>query len=653
MKAPARPFPLFPALAAVILLLGMGIRVHWMNQSALWCDEAESSINALTILQTGVPGWKYLGIPVYENTLTQPWEGHPEYEFRDSSYSLKQGVTVYHGWLPLYSIALSQWIFGMNPDHPVDPPRVLHGVEQIDRRTTIPRIPALVYSLAFLIVIARLGWLIGGPVCALAALTLMALNASIVDFGFQARYYSMTLFMTALAAWALWRVAIRGRWRDFLLLGLVSGLLFHTHLFSFFVFSIVSLATAPIIIRHRGWLTKSLTGGGIAVLLVLPWMIFSGFLETADAVPKVFRLFESPWDVLLYALKRPLPLLFLFSVVLLLLGARFMPQWIDGHLGGIGRGIRGHFLVYVLLLFWLAAAYAAFHLIVPAASFFFERLTLVLWVPFALLLGLFVSDLLANVQKNRALIFVVLLMCGLLLIRTRMAFFEETTISRTREGVAALIEALASKEFAPGTRFYATPNDHLTWTYYTGLPVQSVAPVRKEFFQNHPHPVVFIENEMDAFLPSEESVVESLILANMEVTPEAILQVRRVVWVALSSNDLRRRGIKAAPPEGLWENPVFQRLKENTRESFNTYQKKYMVEIQKIPIFRGFPTASIKDVWLGFFYRFVNPEQRLGLNFNLLPRMREAAVEFVPEAQSVVYFSNSPPDPPLESGNSH
>jgi hypothetical protein len=254
-------------------------------------------------------------------------------------------------------------------------------------------------------------------------------------------------------------------------------------------------------------------------------------------------------------------------------------------------------------------------------------------------------------QKNRASIFVVLLMCGLLLVRTRMAFFEETTISRTRKEVAALIEALASKEFAPGTRLYATPSDHLTWTYYTGLPVQSVAPIRREFFETYPAPVVFIENQMDAFPPSEESVIEALVLANKEVTPESIQKVRSVVWNALSSRDLRRRGIQSASPDGPWEHPVFQRLKEDTDSAFERYQTNYLFEIQKLPVFRGVSVSSIKDVWLGFFYRFVNPEQRLGQNFNLLPRMRTAAVEFVPESQSVIYFSNSPSTSPREMEN--
>lgn len=70
---------------AVFVIVGLGLRVSWMCQSTLWCDEAETAINALTILETGVPGSYYLGIPIFENTLTEPWPESAEYEFRDSS----------------------------------------------------------------------------------------------------------------------------------------------------------------------------------------------------------------------------------------------------------------------------------------------------------------------------------------------------------------------------------------------------------------------------------------------------------------------------------------------------------------------------------------------------------------------------------------
>jgi hypothetical protein len=91
------------ALVLLVIAAAVARRVEFLDYRPFWVDEAESSINALTILQHGVPVDHYLGIPIYENTLVKPWPGNPEYEFKDISYS-ERGLATYHGWLPLYSM---------------------------------------------------------------------------------------------------------------------------------------------------------------------------------------------------------------------------------------------------------------------------------------------------------------------------------------------------------------------------------------------------------------------------------------------------------------------------------------------------------------------------------------------------------------------
>jgi hypothetical protein len=627
---------LVPLLAVALVAAGMGLRISWTGQSALWCDEAESSINALTILQTGLPGWKYLGLPVYENTLSEPWEKHPEYEFRDSTYSLK-GVVVYHGWLPLYAIAASQALFGMRPDLPVSPPRVLHGPQEVPRRTVIPRLPALVFSLLCMAVIYRLGTQLGGPVAGLGALALMALNARTVDFGLQARYYSLTLLMNGVAAWCLWQAARRGRWRDFFWLGLASAGLFHTHLFSFLAFGAAAAAASPAIMRRPAWLPKSLAGAGPALILVLPWLWFSGFLTTASAVPKVFKLFDSKADAFFYLLDRPLPLVLLLVLVGMLAVAWLRPAWLPARLAA---PLREHGVVYALLIWWMVVAYAAFHLIIPAASFFFERLSLVLWTPFVLLMGLFLADLLRGLRVRGAPVVAVVLMVGMLAARGRLALFEETSINSRRPAVAALVEALETMDFTAGTKIYATPNEHLTITYYTGLPVQSVAPVRRAFLEAHPGPVVYIELQFDALFPREETLLAALDEAGWEPAPAIQWYAQAEVWKALAAADLRRRGIR--PPEPGPLDPAIGALVEITAADYEHYRGEYLKGLRSSPVLRGIPARDIKDIWMGFFYRFVEPESRIGTNLNIIPRLRTSRIEFLPEARAVIYWSPPP-----------
>jgi len=41
--------------------------------------------------------------------------------------------------------------------------------------------------------------------------------------------------------------------------------------------------------------------------------------------------------------------------------------------------------------------------------------------------------------------------------------------------------------------------------------------------------------------------------------------------------------------------------------------------MQALPIFRGIPATRMRDFWLGFFYRFVSPENRIGPNLKIFP----------------------------------
>src|SRR5262245_29805014 len=92
------------ALFLLALTYALALRAWDLGATPFRVDEAESSINALSILQHGLPVDHYLGLPVYENTLTRPWPESPEYEFKDSSYS-GRGLAIYHGWVPLYATA--------------------------------------------------------------------------------------------------------------------------------------------------------------------------------------------------------------------------------------------------------------------------------------------------------------------------------------------------------------------------------------------------------------------------------------------------------------------------------------------------------------------------------------------------------------------
>ncbi len=75
------------ALLLSCLALAPASRLSLVDRRQLSVDEAESSINALTILERGYPSDRYLGLPIYENVLLTTSPTSEEYEFKDSSYS--------------------------------------------------------------------------------------------------------------------------------------------------------------------------------------------------------------------------------------------------------------------------------------------------------------------------------------------------------------------------------------------------------------------------------------------------------------------------------------------------------------------------------------------------------------------------------------
>ena len=43
---------------------------------------------------------------------------------------------------------------------------------------------------------------------------------------------------------------------------------------------------------------------------------------------------------------------------------------------------------------------------------------------------------------------------------------------------------------------------------------------------------------------------------------------------------------------------------------------------------------------MAFFYRFVHPQERTGKNLNILPRLQDAKIVFLPSANVVIYESS-------------
>ena len=363
---------------AALVVLAMALRAAHLGWPPLWVDEAESALNALTIVAEGVPRDHYLGIPLFENTLARPWPESAEYEFKDISYS-DRGLSIYHGWLPLYAIAGAFRLAGVTPEAARSgTPPADGSTPELVRWTAVPRWPSIVFSGLFVLAAFGLGRRVGGTEVGWATALAAGLANIFVWFGRQARYYSATLALNAASGLAIWNACRRGRLRDYALAGLAIGLLFHTHALAAVTMAGVFVAALPLARRQpRLWLRVAVAAG-VAGMLVLPWARWSGFLGQMTHIPPARRYLDV--KALLWSLPSTDPVVLLTCALGL---AWFATAALVGN--RLGERWRRPFLdqapAFYFAIVWLALSYAVFVVAVPAASYFEMRLKLSVAVP--------------------------------------------------------------------------------------------------------------------------------------------------------------------------------------------------------------------------------------------------------------------------------
>lgn len=626
--------------AVGILLLAMLLRISGALGDTLWVDEAESAINGLSIQEHGLPVGSYLGIPVYENTLTEPWESSEEYAYRDSSYSAQRNVVVYHGWLPLYAIAASQALLGVTPDRvedgPLHEPR--HGPEDIRLRTIAPRLPALIFSFFTCVILFYLLRHIAGRTAALAGLTWFGLSGKTVWFGTQSRYYPMTLLMVAAVAYTFFRAVKWGNWRSFVLLGIVEGLLFHTHQLSAVTFAVAALFGVPWIIRHENWFWKCAVAVSIAGGLTIPWAIWTGFFNTASQVPNVFYLFSSFYDWILYGFEHPKSLIIVLVkvvvVLLLLLFPKYLPQ-------RCRDAFYAHRYYYLFLVYWMGVIYLAFHTLVPAASFFTDRLTLMLLVPFILFLGLLFGDIARVGVRRWQGLCAVLLSFSSIFVLHRPALFYGFGFDVQRLPITHVLEYLKQADFEEDARFYATPSNQLIFTYYSGMPVQSTVPVRKRFFDTYPGEIVILDTRSYPTFIDPELIETEAAASGLELSADEVYQTQWELWgrMVYEIDQSKHLPLPSSKPVlGAFQEALLPDAWAYTEQM----EAETLREEMRYPIFEGVTAQDHDELWTIFFLRFVDYEKQIGDDLNYLERIRTGRVDYLSQSSLVIYRSDSP-----------
>ena len=605
---------------ALIILIGTGVRSRNIDSRPLWADEAESSINALTILERGYPFYQYLGIPIYENTLITGWPESSEYEFKDLSYS-DRGLAIYHGWLPLYSIAASLAAFGVTPDTSPHPSSFRQDLSEFKRRNVAARVPAIIFSILTMIFMYLAGRMLCGYDGGFAALILSAFHETFVSFGWQARYYSATLTFVACSCVAILLSIFKGRWRHFVFVGLTLVCLFHTHILSFLVALIVFVFSFFKWRRHRSAIPKCCLTFLIICVGTLPWIFFTGFLTSLGRMPRAWSILNLSLDLVIFLQKAPIltGLLFLVVIIVAIYYLRLkLPTQIQKPLLSTGRKS-------LFFLFWTVLGIVSFYLLIPAPSFFFKRMALTIIVPATLLAILCLVAITKVVFSKGSILAAPISILLILQMTGQLKLWEKT--SNLGLDHYAPCEILSQIDIRRRTRIYAIPSEHLVLTYYTGLPVQSIAPVRKEFLESYDSNIVLIEKNHISIKDTDPigylSLMEAAKIANHHLTVSEAKKLSDQAAEQLVWEELMSAGCAMTPPQKNVQELIKNRQSEQ-RQLNEKRLRKWKNIIAGLAFFRGFDVQNYTDFWQVFFYRFVDPNSRRGPHLNYLNRFRIA-----------------------------
>jgi hypothetical protein len=387
--------------------------------------------------------------------------------------------------------------------------------------------------------------------------------------------------------------------------------------------------TFPSLYRQPRVVGRLAVFAGVVAAGVLPWIYLTGFTESVSDLPKARSLlsFADVWN---FAQKLGLfPLLAGSALLWLLLAERYRKKVPDR----LVRSFVDYRWPFLFVAGWALLDLVGFIVFMPAASYFYGRLVLTILVP-CLLFGamLFAGIARMLVQGYAPLLASCLFV--LVLLPTGQVSLWPATAPPGVPSTFDVIEALRGLNIRPGTRVYATPNDHLTLTFYTGIPIQDLAPVRKSFLDRYEGELLILEAG-PRYEPVDWREIQRVLSAAGHPLSDAEAQrLEPLLPNRLVEEDLQGHVAQVTPalepaPDFFTSVLRFQRVKTAT-----VLAEK--LALQGNPTFKGYQLANSPFWWQIYYYRFVDPQSRTGNKLNYADRIRDAEACVLPR-EWVVY----------------
>jgi hypothetical protein len=374
---------------------------------------------------------------------------------------------------------------------------------------------------------------------------------------------------------------------------------------------------------------------GLVTAGTLPWIIATGFYRQQGRIPRAWPLLNLPGDFWLYAPVQPVSAAAGIIAAALIACVFLMKPRVSQRLTEPAKRLGP---VFLFLSLWAAVGYATFFALVPAASFDRSRLNLSYWGPLFLLASAGSAAIARVLLPRHSVVLAPVVLSVILFATGHRLNLNETFSSGSWKEDAIVLDHLGTMFLDRTTKLYAAPNDSLILSFYSGLPVQDITPVRKSYLDSYRGDIVYIDRSIsvDTGFLSAESIRVAALQNGVRLSPEAA-----ETWsILLSTRDYREDMLKSVAhgtPQELEPLPPFgQRLlaEHHSRlplifTDFSSFE----------PVLRGFDITSWSECRFVLRYRFVGPAARSGIHANYAARLRGADAVILPQANTALYLS--------------
>ncbi|MBC8500793.1 MAG: glycosyltransferase family 39 protein [Nanoarchaeota archaeon] len=454
-------------LLIIILVIGVFFRLYNLGTSNLHTDEAEVYLASQNILKSGVPKG-FHRVPFYENAYL--FESNTSmYEFAPTNY-YKSDLVLKKGWLPYYLTAFFS-LFGKNE--------------------FLLRFPFALIGVISLFFFFQLTNILFNKRTALIALFFYAISPSLLFYERMVRYYSPMILFIILSIYFYVKAFKEDNWKNYLLGAFSLVLLFYTNVLIF-----LSL----VIVLFIFWFTKRIKinrnliySDLIIIALILPWILFSGFLWNIAKEPR--QITAPVFQSITAGINNNGSLYFFFylGIILLLINIIFKKKIHNKTF--LWKNNSSNYLILIYLLALIIIPY----LLAPSSSFE-EKLFLSL-IPFSLIIIAKLFDSIFKVSENNIFKYVVIILIVIISI-----VHIETAIGRKGHNIITLKEIInidrnelyndieeVIKEQTSGNPLILTTSEQFPLMFYTDYSAQTIWPVREEFINNYDEELVIIE----------------------------------------------------------------------------------------------------------------------------------------------------------------